>query len=248
VVPDSVTFAFPETFEACSQVTRVVLGNAMTYVPSDLFYGCPSLTSLVLGAGVAELPSFVSLLFSHPTAMAAIDVHPANPSFSSLDGVLYNKNRTHLLWWPPLKPGHVVIPAGVASMNADAFESLNGLDALYFEGDAPTLTDPLVLFWQTIVYYQPGTQGWGQTFSGQPTAVWEPTVRPGSVAWDAVTGEFSFGIEWIGDPSVVVEAGPNLTTESWSPVATVELENGLGTFRTSAPAGQPTQFYRLRRP
>jgi hypothetical protein len=58
--------------------------------------------------------------FASNPALAAINVDPANPVYSSADGVLYNKDKTKLLFWPPGKKT-VIIPSSVTTIGFGAF-------------------------------------------------------------------------------------------------------------------------------
>jgi hypothetical protein len=71
----------------------------------------------------------------------------------------------------------VTIPGSVTNLGYSELSSCPSLMGIYFQGNAPTLSggvfsgDDLA-----TVYYlpTPGTPGWGTTFSGLPTALWEP--------------------------------------------------------------------------
>jgi uncharacterized repeat protein (TIGR03803 family) len=55
------------------------------------------------------------------------------------------------------------------------------LVGVYFKGNAPSLgSDVFYLDGSATVYYLPGTTGWGSTFGGLPTALWQP---PPPGAW-----------------------------------------------------------------
>src|ERR1039458_2014069 len=76
----------------------------------------------------------------------------------------------------------VIIPGSVTTLGATAFYGCYNLTAVYFRGNAPTLMPSLngtgynnfAGDTNAIVYYMPGTTGWGTTFGGLPTAPWVP--------------------------------------------------------------------------
>jgi alpha-tubulin suppressor-like RCC1 family protein len=75
----------------------------------------------------------------------------------------------------------VVIPSSVTNMGYEAFQYCSSLTALYFQGNAPSLG--YGVFYgdnNATVYYLPGTTGWGSTFGGLPTVLWQP---PPPKAW-----------------------------------------------------------------
>jgi hypothetical protein len=115
--------------------------------------------------------------------------------------VLFDKSRTTLIQYPDGKLGSYTIPNGVTRIRRCAFMDCINLTSIriahtvteieqgafsvclrlvgaYFEGDAPVI-EPYSLqsCSALIVYYRPGTTGWGTTFAGRPTALWiDPPV------------------------------------------------------------------------
>lgn len=73
--------------------------DTVTNTYNDAFYECKTLTSLSLGSGVTRLFSLQDC-----SALSAIHVSPDNPTYSSQDGVLFNKEKTKLLVYPQAKP------------------------------------------------------------------------------------------------------------------------------------------------
>ena len=59
--------------------------------------------------------------FANNPGFTAINVSPNNFNYSSIDGVLYNKNVTTLIQWPAGKTGEIVIPSNVTSVGNRAF-------------------------------------------------------------------------------------------------------------------------------
>ncbi len=53
-----------------------------------------------------------------------------NPSYSSLDGILFNKSQTLLIHCPRKKSGKVSIPEGVSSIWEKAFYGCAGLTGM----------------------------------------------------------------------------------------------------------------------
>jgi hypothetical protein len=76
---------------------------------------------------------------------------------------------------------NIVILYGLSRIGDFAFEGCSGLLSVWFEGDAPSISENGDLFkgnTNVTVYYQPGTKGWGSTFGGRPTAVWVDPAHP----------------------------------------------------------------------
>lgn len=59
-------------------------------------------------------------------------------------------------------------------LGMEAFEYCPSLTAVYFEGNAPTVgSNAFRGDGRAIVYYLPGSTGWGPTFGGLPTSTWQ---------------------------------------------------------------------------
>jgi hypothetical protein len=137
----------------------------------------------------------------------------------------------------------VTIPNSVTSIGQYAFASCISLTGIYFQGNSPTPTNDLSVFYSdsAIVYYLPGTTGWGAMFDGLPTAPW---FRPNLQILNNgdILIQFSGGVP--GD-LYDVEESSNLLT--WT-VAATNPANAIGSFsfEDTATAGVPMQFYRVR--
>ena len=69
----------------------------------------------------------------------------------------------------------ITIPANVASLGVFAFNNCGALTKMFFEGNAPSEQQLFNESPNVTVFYRAGTTGWGTTFSGRPTALWEET-------------------------------------------------------------------------
>src|ERR1019366_3352786 len=74
----------------------------------------------------------------------------------------------------------IIITGSVTNIGNFAFNYCTSLAGVYFQGNAPNFAyDPFTGDTNAIVYYLPGTTGWGTTFGGLPTALWTqvPTLQ-----------------------------------------------------------------------
>ena len=141
----------------------------------------------------------------------------------------------------------VTIPNSVISIGIDAFYNCSSLTRAYFQGSPPSFSD-LFAYAATIVYYLPGTTGWGTTFGDRRTALWLPQVQTNDATFGVQTNHFGFTINWATDKVVVVEASMDLTNPTWSPVGTNTLVGGTSYFVDPQSTQYPNRFYRLRSP
>ena len=152
-------------------------------------------------------------------------------------------------FWYCLVLTNVYIGSGVTEILSGAFDSCSLLTSVYFKGNAPIAG--LSLFWddnEATVYYLPGTTGWGPTFVGRPTVLWNPLPQTGAVSFGWPTNPFGFGITGNSNLLIVVEGCTNLGNPLWSALATNLLGNGACYFSDPRWTNYPYRFYRIRSP
>ena len=79
---------------------QVIIENGVTSVGKYAFEDCDKLTKVSIPESVSEIGDYA---FSCTNSLSEIDVNNANMFYSSLDGILYNKEQTDLLWIPSMK-------------------------------------------------------------------------------------------------------------------------------------------------
>ena len=122
-IPDSVTSIEGDTFLKCTNLTSVIIPDSVENIDSRAFGAC-GITSITIPAGVNRISNRAFLKCSKLTEIA---VSPDNQTYTSEDGVLYNKEKTKLCICPDGKEGVLTIPEGVEYIPADAFGECDGL-------------------------------------------------------------------------------------------------------------------------
>jgi len=92
-----------------SGLTSITLPSTVTSVGSMAFAFCSSLTSISISAALTQIGMNAFLGSS-----AIIHVDPANPNYSSVDGILFDKAKTILIQCPISITGSYDIPSSVS--------------------------------------------------------------------------------------------------------------------------------------
>jgi hypothetical protein len=130
-IPDSVTQIGADAFAHCSSLTRVTIPDSVTHIRDRAFEGCAGLTSVAIPHRVTSIgPQTFSLC----TSLTNISVAAANPAYSSVDGVLFNKAQTALVTHPVARAGSLVIPGSVTSIGPWAFDQCTNLTGVTLPG------------------------------------------------------------------------------------------------------------------
>ena len=105
-------------FRYCFSLTNAVFPANLTQVGNFAFGSCFGLTSISIPKTLTTLGSCV---FDACIGLNWIQVADSNENFSSLGGVLFNKNLTELIQCPAQKTGNYEIPSSVTAIMGAAF-------------------------------------------------------------------------------------------------------------------------------
>ena len=105
-------------FWNCTGLTSITIQNGVTSIGTGAFWNCTGLTSITIPSSVTSIGVNV---FYNCTGLTDITVDSSNPSFCSESGVLFNKDKTTLIYYPLGKTGSYTIPDGVTAIGDYAF-------------------------------------------------------------------------------------------------------------------------------
>lgn len=126
-IPNSVTNIKYNTFYGCDNLTSVTIPNSVVSIGKYAFYGCNGLLSI-------EIPSSVTTIdpqsFKYCTHLKEFIVSDNNKSFSTLDGLLCNKEKTKLLAYLNAKSSVYTVPDQIISIGNYAFSDCTELTSI----------------------------------------------------------------------------------------------------------------------
>ena len=96
-LPDSITTIRSFGFDHCINLSSITIPDNVTSIEDDAFEYCINLSSITIGK---SLVSFGMGVFNGCSNLANIIVNTDNPSYSSEDGILFNKDKTELIQYP----------------------------------------------------------------------------------------------------------------------------------------------------
>ncbi len=127
-IPESVTNIGRYAFDHCVSLTNVTIPNNMDSIYEYAFNDCVNLTNIIIPDSVIIMGYGA---FNGCTSLTEIKVAAKNANYVSVNGVLYNKNKTTLMHYPTgKKDKNYKILDGVKSIDASAFEDCTSLTSI----------------------------------------------------------------------------------------------------------------------
>lgn len=116
-------------FSYCSALKEIHLSKVLTKIGKEAFYACSSLTEITLPK---KLINIGENAFGACKALKEIKVEAGNTAFTSIDGVLFNKEKTTLLTFPFANTANYQVPVGTTKIAPSAFSECNKLASIQF--------------------------------------------------------------------------------------------------------------------
>lgn len=121
--------------DACVVIPeRTDTGEKVTAIAPDAFFGCETVVAIQIPASVTVIGERA---FASCSRLCYVCVQSGNTFFRDEDGVLYSRDRSTLILYPPMHSGNsIVIPAEVKSISEMAFYGCSYLSSVTFLGSA----------------------------------------------------------------------------------------------------------------
>ena len=127
IIENGVTSIGDCAFFGCSGLTSVTIPNSVTSIGEVAFRKCTSLTTVEIPNSVTSIGNSA---FASCIGLTFINVTNDNPNYCSVDGVLFNKEKTVIVQYPSGKNGNYTIPNSVTSIGGSAFIGCTGLTSV----------------------------------------------------------------------------------------------------------------------
>ncbi len=268
-IPSSVTSIGDFVFSSCFSLTSVTIPASVTSIGEAPFVDCTSLSAVTVDssnpaytmAGGALFDkgktTLVELLddtgdtsYTIPAGVTSIAAGAFLDIFNLInitipEGVISIGTEA----FSSCALTNIIIPASVASIGDKAFFECSSLTGVYFSGNAPALGGANVFLFlgaNPTAYYVDGTLGWGATYGGLPTALWNsPEQISGITSIGILNNQLGFTINGTNNQVVVVEASTNLINPNWQPIQTNTLNGTSFNFIDAQWRSYPCRFYRI---
>jgi hypothetical protein len=151
-LPETLTEISDNMFYKCENLEEVNISKSVTKIGCNSFYNCKSLKKIYINSGITSIGEPITnrdvvnqiygdlynviktdetAAFAGCTGIEEFVVNENNQYFTSVDGLLYNKDKTVLIAYPPAKTDTSFnIPESVIKINADAFNGCFHLESI----------------------------------------------------------------------------------------------------------------------
>jgi hypothetical protein len=264
-LPESVTYIGNRAFHGCQDLLSIEIPKKVVFIGTSAFNACQSLQAIHVDPanpvylsedGFLFNKSMTTLLrcpggFSQgiiiPDSVTRIEDYAFYyclflPAVSIPDSVTSIGKHAFSFCYSLLD---VLIPGSVTTMGDYAFYFCINLQAVFFMGDAPSVgIDPFLDSDQVTVYYIPGTSGWGETFAGRPTAIWNPLLSVLISDTRISNNSFTFTVTGSDGQDVSIEACEDLSNPVWTSIGSITLTGGSADFSDADWDNHSRRYYR----
>ena len=127
-ISNNVTSIGESAFGYCRSLISIIIPNSVTIIENFAFDTCENLTSITIANSVTSIGYRA---FFQCSNLTSINVDSNNANYSSIGGVLFNKDKSVILKYPiEKKQTTYTIPNSVTSIGEEAFHSCRNLTSV----------------------------------------------------------------------------------------------------------------------
>ena len=126
--PSSLESIGYRAFYKCTDVGQIALSDSVETIGDEAFRNCSILSNITFSASLTTLGK---QMFLGCKNLQTIEVDPSNPFYMDINGVLFSKDGTILLAYPPGRAGSYAVPFGVKVISDYAFNDCDELTEIF---------------------------------------------------------------------------------------------------------------------
>ena len=184
-IPNGVTHVGYSAFYNCESLTSIKIPSSITWIGDSAFYNCKSLTSIEIPNGITsignfafdncesltsmKIPSSITWIgdsaFYNCKSLTNINVDQDNVKYCSIDGSLFNKDKTELLQYAIGKTEKsYMVPNGVTNIGDKAFSGCGNLTSIELPSSVTSIGNGAFYKCDSLtdVYYNSTKKQWNE--------------------------------------------------------------------------------------
>lgn len=126
-IPEGVTEIKNDAFNNCNSIKQIILPDSLQTIGSGAFDGCRGLDEIRILKSLHTIRKgfYSRFVFGD---LKKVTVDPGNPFFCSIDGILYNADKTEIVSIPLGVAGEIHIPEGLEEIPDAAFRGMKEIE------------------------------------------------------------------------------------------------------------------------
>ena len=249
VIPNSVKIIGAEAFRFCVELTNLIIPNSVIDIGAGALANCNKLTSIIIPKGVKSIGQYAfheslslknitihssvtsigELAFSGCVSLTSINVAPDNLTYSSDNGILFDKNKRIIIQYPAGKrDASYVIPNSVTRIGDGAFYFCTGLTSIEIPNSVTSIGNGAFEYCDSLtdVYYSGSETQWNAI----SVAKYNDPLTSATIHYNSegmqnakINGEFIYGSQL----SKMYASYPFTYDESWFESPSTEYNHNL---------------------
>ncbi|MCM1233584.1 MAG: leucine-rich repeat protein [Ruminococcus flavefaciens] len=144
-IPENVTTIRAYAFCMCESLEKIDIPESVVSIESYAFFSCHGLKSIDLTSNVKlDCEEYDNGILHNPFgdcgSLTSVNISEANKDYCSVDGVLFNKDKTEIICYPAGKTNsEYILPSSITSIGSDAFRGSKYLQSISVPEDVTSI-------------------------------------------------------------------------------------------------------------